>query len=318
MSYGGDGKTEMTPGGVTAVMTLLLVLQILGCRPQQPGAEWVRAFGYAPGQVMAIEVGDFGYPYVPVRVESKQLMLAFDTGNMVGVRVSSSMFDEIGLTAADAWTFFNSAGEPVSRLRVANGVEVSAFRRDLGPTQVSELDHPSLPGLVGPAVLGGGHFTLDYRARMMAWSEAELPDRVPGFRAVPLVRSSRHPLLVLVRGTIEGRTVLMELDTGKSRSVVNPALASELGLERQPRGVSIRTLRIGDLSFGVPSAKEVDQTGIDPDLPEPVLVGVGSDVLSRFVWTVDYNAGVLWVPTPGPNVSYEKMAPVHSADCLHA
>jgi len=284
------------PGGAPAVMTLLLVLQILGCAAQHPGAEWVRAFGYAPGEVMAIEIGEFGYPYVPVRVESRQLMLPFDTGNMTGVRLSSSLFDEIGLTADDARTFFNSEGEPVSRLRVAGGVEVSALRRDLGPTRVSELDHPSLPGLVGPTVLGGGHFTLDYGSRAMAWSEAELPDRVPGFRAVPLVRSSRHPMLVLVQGTIEGRTVLMELDTGKSRSVVNPALASGLGLERQPRGVLIRTLRIGDLSFEVPSAKEVDQTGIDPDLPEPILVGVGSDVLSRFVWTVDYDAGVLWIP----------------------
>jgi hypothetical protein len=37
-------------------------------------------------------------------------------------------------------------------------------------------------------------------------------------------------------------------------------------------------------------------TGIDPALPEPILVGVGSDLLSRFVWTVDYAAGVLWIP----------------------
>ena len=47
---------------------------------------------------------------------------------------------------------------------------------------------------------------------------------------------------------------------------------------------------------GVPSAKEVDQTAIDPSLPEPIVAGLGSDVLSRFVWTVDYEAGVLWIP----------------------
>ena len=62
------------------------------------------------------------------------------------------------------------------------------------------------------------------------------------------------------------------------------------------QGVAIDRLRIGDLSFEVPSAKEVDQTAIDPSLPEPILAGIGSDILSRFVWTVDYEAGVLWIP----------------------
>lgn len=40
----------------------------------------------------------------------------------------------------------------------------------------------------------------------------------------------------------------------------------------------------------------VDQTGIDPDLPEQILAGVGSDILSRFVWTVDYASGSIWIP----------------------
>ena len=91
-------------------------------------------------------------------------------------------------------------------------------------------------------------------------------------------------------------SVLIELDTGKSRTVINPQLASELGLKRGTRGVEIRALRLGDLSFRVPSAKEVDQTGIDPSLPESILVGVGSDILSRFVWTVDYETGAVWLP----------------------
>jgi hypothetical protein len=130
----------------------------------------------------------------------------------------------------------------------------------------------------------------------MALSRAALPDSVPGFRSIPMVRSSRHPLLILVYGAIDGRSVLIELDTGKSRTVINPALASELRLRRNPRGVTIENLRIGDLYFEVPCAKEVDQKGIDPTLEEPILVGMGSDLLSLFVWTVDYEKGVLWIP----------------------
>jgi hypothetical protein len=276
---------------------VLLVLPISGCPSPHPASDWVQAFGYTPADIIAIDIGEFGYPYVPVSVEGTRLMLAFDTGNMVGVSISSGLFDQLGLTGDDSWTLVNSAGEIVRSLRVASAVEVSALGEDLGPRRVYELDHPTLTGLVGPTMLGGGHFTMDYGSRRMARSTARLPDSVPGFRPVSLVRSTRHPMLVLVRGTIEGRPVLVELDTGKSRTVINPALVSDLALKRGRQGVSIEHLRIANLSFEVPSAKEVDQTGIDPALPMPILVGVGSDILSGFVWTVDYDAGVLWVPS---------------------
>jgi hypothetical protein len=223
-------------------------------------------------------------------------MLLFDTGNMVGVSVSSALFEQMGLSAGGSWDRLNSAGEIVASLRVTDPVEVSVLDRDLGTMRVYELDHPTLPGLVGPSFVGRGHFTLDYGARRMALSEVTLPGTVPGFQPVALVRSRRHPMLILVRGTVDGRGVLLELDTGKSRTVINPELASELALKRGLRGVAIESLRIGDLSFEVPSAKEVDQTAIDPALPEPILAGVGSDILSRFVWTVDYETGVLWIP----------------------
>jgi hypothetical protein len=242
-------------------------------------------------------VGDFGYPYVPVRIGGTRLMLPFDTGNMVGTSVSSDLFDQMGLTADGSYDRVNSAGEIVASLRVVEAVEVSVLGRDVGPTPVYELDHPRLPGLVGPTLIGGGHFTLDYESRRMGLGVARIPQTVPGFRQVSLVSSTRHPMLILVRGTIEGRGVLLELDTGKSRTVINPVLASDLALKRVPEGVAISNLRIGGLSFEVPSAKEVDQTAIDPALPEPILAGVGSDILSRFVWTVDYEAGVLWIPT---------------------
>lgn len=285
-------RRQRTVGAHALAVMSFLLIWVTGCR----SPDWVRAFAYEPAGIVPIEIGDLGFPHVPVVVHGTCLLLPFDTGNMVGVSVSSRLFDELGLTADGSWTRLDSAGETVRSLRVAEDVEVSVLGRDLGPTRVYELDHPTLEGLVGPTVLSAGRFTLDYASRRMALSTAKAPERVAGFRQVPLVRSSRHPRLILIRGHVEGRSVLLELDTGKSRTVIHPQLAAQLALKRGPRGVAIQDLRIGVLSFPVPSAKEVDQTGIDPTLPEPILAGVGSDVLSRFVWTVDYDAGVLWVP----------------------
>jgi len=150
--------------------------------------------------------------------------------------------------------------------------------------------------LVGPGFLKDVRFTLDYESRRMAISNTPLPESIPGYRAIPLVRSARHPALILVKGSIHGREILLELDTGKSRSVIHPGLAAELKLNPSSGGFRIGDLRVGDLSFDLPDAKPVDQSAIDPALPEPIMAGIGSDLLSQFVWTVDYAAGILWVP----------------------
>jgi predicted aspartyl protease len=278
-------------------LALLLAAAVSACTPPaSTSPDWIEAFDYKEAEVYSLDVGDFGFPYVPVRIGGTPVMLPFDTGNMVGLSVSSELFDQLGLMADDHYNRVNSAGEITATLRVAEAYEVSILGRELDSTRIYELDHPSLPGLVGPSVIEYGHFTLDYGSGRIGMGSGHLPDSVPGFQQVALVRSSRHPKLILVRGTIEGRSVLIELDTGKSRTVINPVLSSELALERGSNGVAINSLSIGDLSFEVRRAKEVNQTGIDPSLPDPILAGIGSDILSRFVWTVDYDTGVLWIP----------------------
>ena len=269
---------------------------VVACTPESLEPTWPEAFGYLAPEVHGIEIGARGFPYIPVEIDGKRLELLLDTGNMVGISLSSASFDRLGLSADRSYERLSSAGKPSGRLRVAEAVDAVVLGHDLGPVPVYELDDSTLPGLVGPDSLPVGHFTLDYASRKMGSSQRRLPDAAPGFRRLDLQRSSRHPRLVLVRGEVEGREVLIELDTGKSRTVIHPELASRLGLARNRHGVVIESLRLGDLELAVKSAKEVDQTGIETGLPEPILLGLGSDVLSRFVWTVDYDGGALWIP----------------------
>jgi hypothetical protein len=269
---------------------------LFACSSHDTPSDWTESFGYSYEQVYAIEIGDFGYPFVPVTIGDGTVTLPFDTGNMVGISLNTPLFDHFGLTETGTWNRLSGSGEVVATLRVGQTQEVTILGHDLGQRRIYEFDDKKLPGLVGPDFLEGGHFTLDYKTRRIGAAFTPLPDSIPGYRAVSLVRSSRYPTLILAHGGVEDRRVLIEIDTGKSRSVVNPGLAAELGLERNERGVRIERLGIGGLSFEVPSAKESDQTAIDTGVPEPILAGVGSDILSRFVWTVDYNAGVLWIP----------------------
>lgn len=273
----------------------------LGCSPGSTpeAADWPEAFGYLPEEVHEISVGRYGYPYVRGVIDGDTVELAFDTGNMAGLSLSTATFDALGIEATGSVTRRNSAGERIGSFRSGVARRVEALGFELRDVEVKELDGPVLAGLWAPQMLDGGRFTLDYGAGRMAISRRPGPSAAAGYRAWPLVRSGRYPALVLVMGTIEGRELLIEVDTGKSRTVVNPTLAQELGLERVEGGFRILDLRIGDLSFEVPSAKAVDQSGIDRSLDPQILAGIGSDVLAGFVWTVDYDAGVMWLPEPG-------------------
>lgn len=104
---------------------------------------------------------------------------------------------------------------------------------------------------------------------------------------------------MLVEGECRGELVLIELDTGKSRTVVDPDWAVGVGLAvGQADTVAVGALRIGDATFDIRDAKPFSLADIDPDLPAPLVLSLGSDTLSRFVLTVDCEQGVvhLWEP----------------------
>ena len=277
-------------------LALTLTLQ-LGCSRSSDDSDWPNTFGYSPSEIVAVEIDSFGFPNIPVTIGDDEVWLPFDTGNMVGVSLSTALFDELGLDTVRTYNRVNGAGELVATLRVSEGRPVQVTGKTVGRKEIHEFDHSTLPGLFGPADLETGHFTLDYSTRRLAAGSTPLPRVIHGYSSVPMVRSERFPALILVQGTIEGHSVVMELDTGKSRTVVNPGLVSELDLKPTASGVRVESIQIGNLSYSVRSAKEVDQTAIDTGSRESIMVGVGSDILSQFVWTVDYETGVLWLPS---------------------
>ncbi len=79
---------------------------------------------------------------------------------------------------------------------------------------IYEFSHEILPGLVGPGMIPGSRFTMDYGGGVLAVDGGRGPEVVPGFVSLPLVRSARHPRLILVQGRVGEQNVLIEIDTG--------------------------------------------------------------------------------------------------------
>lgn len=292
----GDMIPARVPHGIAALVQILLAASPFEAAFAQT-PRWLDSLGYVPSQVSSIRVGPGRLPYVPVRIDGTELWLLFDTGNTVGLTVATRYYDRLGLPVTGTVRRRNSSGRLVGEFRIGRARRVEALGHTATGTAVREFQDARLVGLYGPDDLPGVRFTLDYRAQVIAVAESAAGPAVVGEGGLPLVRSRRHPRLVLVEGRFRREPILIELDTGKSRTVVDPAWARSVGLEVGRAGsVALGRVVVGSAVFDILDAKPVGLAGIDPALPAPLVLSLGSDTLSRFVMTVDYARGfvLLW------------------------
>ena len=234
-------------------------------------------------------------PFVQVTIGESTERWLFDTGNMVGLTLETHVLDQMNLPEVGRWDRLASDGRVIGSYRRVRAPTVRLLGQTLSDQTIYEFSDSDLVGLVGPDALPGTRFTLDYRAGVLAITSSPVEIVPPGFIVLPLRRSSRHPRLILATGRVNGRPVLIEFDTGASRTNIDPQLVRDLALPATRNGVRIESLVIGPLAFAVPSAKVVPKSDIDPTLTPPIQLSVGSDILAQIILTVDYSAGRLLV-----------------------
>lgn len=254
---------------------------------------WLDSLGYAPTEASRVSVRSDGFPYVPVKLDGQEFWLLFDTGNMVGLTLATFHYESLSPNLVSTVRRRDSSGGLVGEFRVGTAKHAELLGHKLSDVRVYEFDDPRLIGLLGPNDLPGTRFTLDYRAGVLAVSSTPLPASAGSGVETSLVRSQAHPRLILVEGSVQGRSILIELDTGKSRAVVDPEWAVEAGIDVRGDTVAVGAVRIGGLSIEVENAKPVSLGAIDSELPLPLALSLGSDVLSRYRTTVDYASGVI-------------------------
>lgn len=262
-----------------------------GAGAQQPA--WVTQLGYRPDELFAIHRAYLGMPFLQVAIGDSTYSLLFDTGNMVGLTLATRVLDQLQLPEIGRWDRVDSDGRVIGSYRQVRAPVVQLLGRTLRDQTIFEFSDVALRGLVGPDALPGTRFTLDYRVGILAVTSSPLQDAPPGFTTLPLTRSSRHPRLILASGRMSGRPVLIEFDTGASRTNIDPTLVQELALPTAVNGVRIDSLTIGPFLFVVPSARVNPKAAIDPTLSPPILLAVGSDILGQLILTVDYARGRL-------------------------
>ena len=262
----------------------------------EPSIPWQKALGYRTTELYPIEIGKFGYPYVTASINGQKLKLAFDTANMSGLVLNSDVAARLRLPIVGESKSYDSSGEVVGRVRIFNVKDLNAFGQVWTDEAAYEIKTTDFDGLIGPRFLLNKRFTLDYRNKVIAISETPLPKRAEtSTTLLPLIPSPTLKGMIVVRGSVNGREVLMQLDTGKSRTEVDSSLVESAKLPQTANGYRIDDIKIAPYSFSVPSARPDSFKGISEGLPGPILVGIGSDILSQVVLTVDYSRQIVKV-----------------------
>jgi len=276
---------------LAAMLSVVVILAAGGCERSTYVVPWITHLGYRPAEIHAITTGVYAMPNVPVTIDGRRLQLVLDTGNLSGLTLTPDWLRRLDLPVVDEVMTCDSGGTEIGRVPVHRAAEVAAFGRRWTGVRILERDTGVIDGLIGPAFLLDRRFTLDYRNRLLGIASTPLPDEAAHSHGGDLVPHPGLPGLILIRGQVNGQTVLLEVDTGKSRTCIDERLVTQLNLLCNTDGCRLDSVVIGPFSFAVPSAKVLSFAGLSRGLPEPVQLAVGSDILLQVILSVDYPRG---------------------------
>jgi hypothetical protein len=126
----------------------------------------------------------------------------------------------------------------------------------------------------------------------MGFSRAPREATGPATDALPLIWNEALKGMIVIEGRVAGIKTLFQIDTGKSRTTIDRGLIARAGLKESrtllQQGYRVDLIILGTRRFSVACAKVASFRAISEGYPEPILVGIGADILSNLVMTVDY------------------------------
>lgn len=248
--------------------------------------------GYQQEEVFPLKIDHFGFPNVEIYIEDSSYWIIWDTGNMIGLVISEEIISQHNFTLLDSMELYDSEGKVLGSSNSYSHKEVEVLRRKFNPKRIASTSQ-NFNGLVGPKFVQPSLFTLDYANKSIGISIGNDKIDLSKGKKIQMVRSSAFPYLIIVEGILNGQPILIELDTGKSRTVIDPEMISKLNLKSNSRGVEVKELEIAGIKFSFSNGKVKNFHGISESLPSPIRIGLGSDFLKDFIFSVDYQKGVV-------------------------
>jgi hypothetical protein len=239
-------------------------------------------------------MGPNHFPLVPGKINNKDVNVFFDTGNFFGFQIGPHLVQILKLKpsgqerknyASDGTYRYSHKGYRVESFTV--------FRTEFENIEMFEMRDDTFEASVGVGDLTDGRFTLDYKNQLMGISSEPFEKEGMGIEEFPLIGNETLKGMIVIPGHVNGIETLFQIDTGKSRTTIDEGLIARAGLKENNslfrQGYKVDRIILGGKSFSVECAKVANFQAISEGYPRPILVGIGADILSRIVLTVDYS-----------------------------
>jgi len=266
--------------------------------PRARSLEWRQRYGYVASETVPFELGANGLwvPVVTAGSEGQSLRLIVDTGTHAVASLTEEAMGRVKLLRTAMGRFRDAAGrdrgEMPRVLLSALGVGPLQMRNlpvvGAGPESVQGA-RQGIDGTLGWGAFAAGRITIDYANRVAAFSRAPLPEEIRGCDERWVTRfESPDGIegLPIVPANLGGELVSAEIDTGKTATLLGPGASGPPG--RGPGRIEVG-FALGPFSVRTRFARNGPGfEGLDQGLTRPLALGVGTDVLSGFLVTVDY------------------------------
>ena len=261
---------------------------------------WSHDLGYQKTQLYPLFLAASGLPYVDVDVSGVKVSLMLDSGTARGIVITNAA-PAIPHRVEERAEEFNADGThrgESSSIRIETvSVLGEVFKKVTGSLSDWQMfSSEPFNGTVGLEFFLNRRLTLDYRSRKVGVTASPLPERLDRRRyvCVDLIgppKSQGH--ILYTRARVNGRDAIVYFDTGYNVSFIDPEFAESLArIERPGKFKVFREgvpLEIGGHTFILDELRESPiPRGTGFDLP--IALALGSDVLSRFILTIDIRA----------------------------
>jgi len=273
-----------------------------GCRSDSDPVRWGKQNQYRADEIIPIKLGRHGFPLVPGKINAKDVDVFFDTGNFFGFQIAPGVAQTLRLTpSGNERKSFASDGSYRYSLKGYRAESFSVFRTVFKDAEMFAMTDDAFEACVGLPELVEGRFTLDYQNRLMGISRRPFEKKGIGIDEFPLIWNESLRGMIVIEGRVNGVETLLQIDTGKSRTTIDEGLIALAGLEKNDspfqQGYRVESITLGTKRFSVERAKVANFKAISQGYPGPILVGIGADILSRIVLTVDYTQKKVYLMT---------------------
>jgi len=265
--------------------------------------QWSHELGYRASELYPLVPGTLGCPFVEADLSGVKVSLMLDTGTARGFVITNhapSIPHRVEHRSEELNADGSHRGESLD-IRVETMSVLGKVSKDASGSLSDWHMFSSEPfdGTVGLDFFLDRRLTLDYRAGRIGATASPLPERLDSKRYVTLElvdppRSQGHTLYA--RAVVNRREAIVYFDTGYNVSFIDPAFVEGIaGVERSGKFKMFRKavpMELGGRTFVLDDIRE-SRIDRGHGLDRPVAMILGSDVLSRFVITIDLRAGKL-------------------------